>query len=296
MRHLLPPLRALIVKGLVEDKGWSITRAAKALRITVPAASKYRRILSRRHRIDMDILERTASRLVEGIARGVLGDQDFIRAVCSLCMNLRIDGEICRLHRLEIPELRECTLCGELFRDAGLRSAERSRVLAELREGLRILSGIKGFERLIPEVRTNLVMAVEGARSLEDVAGFPGRITVVKGRAHAPAGPEFGASKHMATILLSVMRRRPELRSVICLKYSEEVLRGLRELGFSVEFIDRDRYGSVEEYVARGWRGSAALVDPGGVGIEPIIYLFDRDATALARTVRRLAGILGSGH
>jgi len=295
VRYLLPPLRAYIVKELVEVHGWSITRASRALRISVSAASKYRRILSKKFPIDLAVVERAASRLVREIVNGTMDDVGFTRIVCSLCMGLRMGGEICRIHRIDVPGFRGCDVCGELFRKAGERSAERVSVLMSLRRGLKVLMEIEDFSRLVPEVRTNLVMAVKDASTTEDVAGFPGRITVVKGRAFAPMDPEFGASKHMATILLKVMKYQPKLRAVICLKYSEDLVTGLEKLGLKVERVDRQLYSSVEMYLEKKGFSSDVLVDPGGLGIEPVIYIFGRDAVEVSRITRLVTARLGGG-
>ena len=45
------------------------------------------------------------------------------------------------------------------------------------------------FAEIIPEARSNLVFAREGAKTREEVLGIDGRITVVSGRPYAAGKP-----------------------------------------------------------------------------------------------------------
>ena len=57
---------------------------------------------------------------------------------------------------------------------------------------------------LIPEVQSNIGMGLRGAVSEDEVIAFPGRI-IKKGREiFILSPPEFGASKHVAHIVLTV--------------------------------------------------------------------------------------------
>ncbi|MEM0275380.1 MAG: thiamine-phosphate synthase family protein, partial [Nitrososphaerota archaeon] len=54
----------------------------------------------------------------------------------------------------------------------------------------------------IPESQSNLVMAIEGAETLYDVAGIPGRIVKIDKNVKASSHPWFNASKHVARAVL----------------------------------------------------------------------------------------------
>ena len=64
------------------------------------------------------------------------------------------------------------------------------------------------FASLIPEVRSNLVYAKKGARTRDDVLAVDGRITVVQGMPRAAGKPRFGASSHMARLLIEFAEGR----------------------------------------------------------------------------------------
>ena len=67
-------------------------------------------------------------------------------------------------------------------------------------------------------------MAKEDAITINDVAGVPGRITTVNGKAKAFMKPDWGASSHMARLILEVMKYDPERRSAINLRYHPSLI------------------------------------------------------------------------
>ena len=78
--------------------------------------------------------------------------------------------------------------------------------IENITRALEIIQNSNQFAELIPEVRSNLVMAKKNAFTINDVAGVPGRITTVNGKAKAFMKPDWGASSHMARLILEVMK------------------------------------------------------------------------------------------
>jgi hydroxymethylpyrimidine kinase/phosphomethylpyrimidine kinase len=79
---------------------------------------------------------------------------------------------------------------------------------------------------LVPEVMSNLGYATPYPEGPQDVAAFPGRLVRIPAGLVIPAPPAFGASRHIASIILTAMASHPELRSAMNLKYFE----GMEEL------------------------------------------------------------------
>lgn len=105
------------------------------------------------------------------------------------------------------------------------REAARFEVLQALAEaGARLMQ--EDISPLIPEVMSNLAYALPYARGPEDVAAFPGRILKTPTGTHIPLPPQFGASRHLAAIVLTAMARRPQLRAALNLK----LIPGIAEL------------------------------------------------------------------
>jgi thiamine-phosphate diphosphorylase len=113
--------------------------------------------------------------------------------------------------------------------------------IMKLKEAMNILEGSQEFGLLIPEVRSNLVMAKKDAHDIEDVAGIPGRITVLNGLPKASAEPDYGASSHMARLVLSIMKYDPEMRSALNMKYHPILVDICSKLGLMVSCYNRNQ-------------------------------------------------------
>jgi predicted fused transcriptional regulator/phosphomethylpyrimidine kinase len=114
---------------------------------------------------------------------------------------------------------------------------ERERILEEVAEQLKRIEDT-GFAKLIPEVGSNLGYAAGNPRDCRDVAAVPGRIRNAMGRpVFLP--PEFGASTHVASIIMAAMEYEPEKRAALNIRYSEDIISALESIGLSVVFVDR---------------------------------------------------------
>ncbi|KSW12564.1 phosphomethylpyrimidine kinase [Pyrodictium occultum] len=152
----------------------------------------------------------------------------------------------------------------------------------------------------VPEVGTNVVEALPApyARSREDVAGILGRI--VRTPRGLRAGPvAFGASDHLARLVLEVMKYTPWIRSVINIRYSPELVEAARKLGYRVARIDRaaeppetrTAEGGTMKWIARSVfpHSPADLVyDEGDWGKEPMIRIFAGTAVEAARKLLKI--------
>lgn len=114
VQFILPTLRALIAKELMEKHNLTQQDAAKKLGISQAAISQYRRelrgfrtkILQKNKKIN-DEIENFASKLVsEG-----LNHTSTMKDFCSICKNIRRKRLICDLHTESAPNLEKCTIC-----------------------------------------------------------------------------------------------------------------------------------------------------------------------------------------
>ena len=285
VKNLLPRLRAYLVKVLVEEKGWSLARAAKALGISTTAAAKYRRLLEEEWELDAEL-----RRAAERIARSLGSPRELIETACLLCYSLRVSGALCRLHAEVVRGLEGCRLCAKVPK---LVAERRENVLLNLEEALKRADALA---HMIPEVRTNIAMAAEGASSIMDIAAFPGRLTAIRGRLVAFSPPEFGASKHLASILLEAMRLNPKVRGITCIKFTGRVLEAARLLGMNCVVAERgeeEGIGPLITALKKAGQVPDILVDPGAPGVEPVVYVFGESAvdavekaTKIVRTVK----------
>jgi hydroxymethylpyrimidine kinase/phosphomethylpyrimidine kinase len=170
-----------------------------------------------------------------------------------------------------------------------LREMERYHVIQELKRAVGILKEEK-IGHLIPEVSSNLGYALPQAEGIGDVAAFPGRIVRFKDSVATHSDPEFGASQHVANIILTVMKFDPEYCSVMNIRYSKVNVAQLRRKGFLVGHFDRrlepkrvkEKEGSslewgVGEVLKKMKRVPDFIYDEGDVGKEPMIRVLGKN-------------------
>jgi hydroxymethylpyrimidine/phosphomethylpyrimidine kinase len=163
------------------------------------------------------------------------------------------------------------------------------------------------FAAIIPEVRTNLVFARMNATSRNDVLAVDGRITVVCGMPHASGRPVFGASSHMARLIIEYRKYDPSVRAGIDFASSPSFARWLLQYceknGWSFGVIDRrnepeeikDEEGAsmpwkvAEAVRAAGGRPPKIFYETGAIGKEPVSVLVGRDPLEVASQICTIA-------
>ncbi|MHA1596654.1 MAG: thiamine-phosphate synthase family protein [Candidatus Asgardarchaeia archaeon] len=289
VRYYLPYLRSLIAKTLFSDYGWKQEDIAKSMMVTQSAVSKYiKRDYSVRG-LDRKKVEEYAKKMARMIALGEMDNETFISMVCEECLKMRIFGPICKIHKESVPLPDSCDICQKSVEKKFFD--ERKGVIKNIEKALDVLYKERGYYFLVPEVRTNIAMAIEGARSISDVAAIPGRITVIRNKLYAPLPPEFGASSHLSKILLNVMKRRPSIRAITCIKYNKVIDEAMKRLGMDTILVERK--GSKKDFseILRGKEIPErvdALIDPGGGGIEPVVYVLGKDALDCVKKACRI--------
>lgn len=184
---------------------------------------------------------------------------------------------------------------------ATLERESRYEVLKNTRKALTLLEASPKFAELIPEVGCNIGMAIPGARAYGDVAAVEGRIVRYRGRARPVGCVEFGASQHVAGIILAALRYDPGMRGAVNVKFSDEVISACMALELSVSSFDRaDEPGAVSsmdwgtsEAIKACGRVPEIIYDRGGVGKEPMVRVLGSSAMVVAKTALKLAEKLG---
>jgi predicted fused transcriptional regulator/phosphomethylpyrimidine kinase/diadenosine tetraphosphate (Ap4A) HIT family hydrolase len=168
--------------------------------------------------------------------------------------------------------------------------------IENLDKAVEILENCEEFADLIPEVRSNIVMAKENAKDVSDVAGIPGRITTVHGKPKAFMEPEFGVSSHMARLVLSIMNHDTNKRSAMNIIYNNKIIEICRKLGLKISYYDRKQEPESVQIVEGGtipWGVERAIKKIGNVpdiiyhrgawGKEPSISLIGTNAVEVAK-------------
>jgi hydroxymethylpyrimidine/phosphomethylpyrimidine kinase len=185
------------------------------------------------------------------------------------------------------------------------REKERYRVLEALKEGLGRLKEAAVGE-LIPEVQSNLAYGLPFAASFHDVAAFPGRIVRLGKGVATVSGPAFGASRHLATVVLTAMGHNPEFRSAMNVAFSDSRIARCRALGWRIGSFDRaqeprdikEREGGTLEWgtehvLSQVEKVPDAIFDRGEVGKEPMMRILGRTPQEVVEKVIQLQGAEG---
>ena len=152
------------------------------------------------------------------------------------------------------------------------RENEKSKAITAMNRAIRIFRDER-IGSLIPEVQTNIGLGLNGAKYHEDVLAIPGRIIKNGEDIFIGAEPEFGGSRHVANIVLTVMRHDPQKRVVMNIKYTDVLLRICQRLRFTIASFDRalePKKVRVKEGSSLEWGTQQALTDYGSV--PDIIY------------------------
>jgi len=114
--------------------------------------------------------------------------------------------------------------------------------------------------------------------------------------------PEFGASQHVANIILTVMKFDSEYCSAMNIRYSKENVAQLKRKGFFVGHFDRrlepkrvkEKEGSslewgVREVLKKMNRVPDFICDEGDVGKEPMIRVLGRNPKEVISKILKMA-------
>jgi hydroxymethylpyrimidine/phosphomethylpyrimidine kinase len=192
---------------------------------------------------------------------------------------------------------------GYFYTSSGIfnsRCADRWGVLQAMKEAGEMLCRLNMVE-LIPAVQMNMGYAIRDAGGTEDIAAFPGRIFVNSGKILIKGEPAFGASSHVARMILAYMKYYPHIRSCVSVRYDRMIIEKAHESTMNVLFFDRKNEPEqireaegrsldflTEEALKEESSPPDIIYDLGDVGKEPIIRLFAKDPLELIKKMEMI--------
>ncbi|HOJ42578.1 MAG TPA: bifunctional hydroxymethylpyrimidine kinase/phosphomethylpyrimidine kinase [Syntrophorhabdaceae bacterium] len=168
-------------------------------------------------------------------------------------------------------------------------NGERWEVINTLKQAKDLLYELNPIE-LVPAVQMNLGYAIKDASKEEDIAAFPGRISVHKNRVYFKGEPCFGASSHVARLILGMMKKYPHIRSCANIKYDDKIIKKAKKGNMGILFFDRKKEPQhikqkegksldflLNEILPETDMPPDIIYDTGDMGKEPMIRLFGRN-------------------
>lgn len=172
-----------------------------------------------------------------------------------------------------------------MLRDAWRYAAQRDVALA-----VSMLERDDNFHALVPEVGCNIGTAIPDATSPDDVAAVEGRIVRLGSRVHAVGCVSFGASRHVARVILAAVHHNPAITSAMNIRYSANIIDACKNSGLTVAQFSREdeppgkstmEWGT-DEAIRASCRVPDVIFDAGAVGKEPMVRLLGRSAVEVA--------------
>jgi hydroxymethylpyrimidine/phosphomethylpyrimidine kinase len=160
---------------------------------------------------------------------------------------------------------------------------------------------------LIPEVRTNMVFASPLVKTSDEVLSIDGRITIINGMPRAAGRIRFGASGHMARLIIGLMKTDPSIRAAIDFAnppgFTEWLSLYCRKNVWTLSTINRQNEPqelAAKEGSSMSWKAKESvrvtggsvpkiICDAGGIGKEPVCVIVGNEPIGLARDLCGIA-------
>lgn len=174
-----------------------------------------------------------------------------------------------------------------------------SEMQKELSHSIVDFQNIKDVSKMIPECQTNFVFSKIKPKKINSVLGISGRL-VKAGKEVVQAGDlVFGGSQHVATAVIEVSKKFPDIRSAINVKYDPKIITKAKKCKMSVLNYDRkkeSKNSKLKENSSISWGVSNCLKSEmpdiiyhkGDFGKEPMIIVFGTTPTEVVRKIKQI--------
>jgi len=172
----------------------------------------------------------------------------------------------------------------------------------ELSESIQKFTKIKNIYKNIPECQTNFVYSKQKPKSTKEILGISGRIVKAGKKVIVAGDLEYGGSKHVATALLTVNKKFPQIQSAINIKYQNTTITKIKKLKFIVSKYDRNQEpinvknkGSTIEWGIKSAiknlkKSPDVIFHIGGFGKEPMIIIFGDTPKSILKKISKISG------
>ena len=146
---------------------------------------------------------------------------------------------------------------------------------------------VNRLKNRMPAVGMNIACCLETARSTAEVAAFPGKITIVDGKIRHHETPQFGASKHLANMLIDSRvydKSKTAILNVQPGAEKEKIETICEDLDLNLTFAPK---GDLIPH-----QGIDVILDEGAFGWEPSLYILAHNPLELVDRMHRIISLI----
>ena len=241
---------------ILSKEGWTQSNLGNALGVSQVMAGNYLHTLPKKYSepIESNLQEASIS----------LADILKTQEISKWSLNIKVDEQ---LISIDFP-----------FQD------DKEQILSQLTSIRRRLESV--LPLLSPQVRVNIAIASNDAMSKSDIAAFPGRLTPIGDKARPISSPKFGGSSHLSDLLLELRKLNPKISTIINLRWDPMISEALDKLDLKIVKLKRDDEDLV---ISKNVLKSNAMIDEGGYGFEPSLYIFSSESDTVCHIVENIA-------
>lgn len=117
VKKVLPAIRALLVKDLIDRYNLSQKQAAQGLGVTQAAVSQYLSSIRGDEKLERELEKLEIFGEIQGLSDRIAaegsGKSQIISDICDICDSMRKEGTLCKIHFDDTPILseEECEVC-----------------------------------------------------------------------------------------------------------------------------------------------------------------------------------------
>jgi hydroxymethylpyrimidine/phosphomethylpyrimidine kinase len=177
---------------------------------------------------------------------------------------------------------------------------EYDKINSELSNAITKFIEIKNIYRNIPECQTNFVYSKQKPKSIKDILGISGRIVKTGKQVEVAGNLTYGGSKHVATAVLTMNKKFPQICSAINLKYQNSTILKIKNSKLIVSSYDRkqepknvkSKNSTIEWGIKSAIKSSKKVSDviyhKGDFGKEPMIIIFGENPNNVLKKILKI--------
>ena len=184
--------------------------------------------------------------------------------------------------------------------------SKTDQIISDLFNSITEFSQIPKISEKIPECQTNFVFSKVKPKNIKDIVGVSGRIVKSDKQVIVAGELRYGASKHVATAVLEINKKFPEIRSAINIKFEKSMIKKMENKQFIIEFYDRSKEpgknkskgSSIEWGIKNAIKNSNeppdAIFHEGDFGKEPMTIIFGKTPLDVICKVKKIIGVFNN--